>query len=65
MRVGGRGGCKMEETMEGKRGIPLSFPSQNRTELISFLMYVGVNNTLMSGPLTQKVQNKQWNIPLS
>ena len=32
--------------IEGERGIPMSFPTQNRTNLISLSIYVGITNNI-------------------
>ena len=45
--------------VEGERGIPLSFPFQNRTKSISFSMYLGISNTLLSRPHAQTGQNNR------
>ena len=45
--------------MEGERGIPMSFPTQNRTNLISLSMYIGINNALLSGPHAQNIGNNK------
>ena len=59
-----RDGWKMEDVEEGKRGIPMSFRTQNRTNLISLPMYIEINNALLSGPHAQTPQNNMQIIPL-
>ena len=44
-------------TMEGKRGIPLSFTFQNQTKSIYFSVYAGSANTLMSSPHAHTCRN--------
>ena len=66
------GGCALvveadgiwKQTMEGERGIPMSFQTQNQTNLISFLMYLGFVSNLLSSPHTQTAQNNTRLIPL-
>ena len=45
--------------MEGEWGIPMSFPTQNRTNLIFLSMYIGINNALLSGPHAQNIGNNK------
>ena len=50
--------------MEGKRGIPMSSPNQNWTNLISFLMYVGIGSSILIGHHAQTAQNNMRISPL-
>ena len=50
--------------MEGERGIPMSFFLQNRAKSISFSMYVGISNNILSGPHAQPNQNNMRIRPL-
>ena len=49
--------ARWKPTIEGERGIPMSFTIQNLTNLISFSVYIGIGNNLVSRPHAQTAQN--------
>ena len=57
--LGGQGGCKMEDNDGGQIEYPADFFTPNWTESISFSMYVGIINTLLSGPHAQTGQKNK------
>ena len=54
----------MEADNRGRTGHPTEFSTHDRTNLISFSMYVGIGNNVLSGPHAQTAQNNMLVAPL-
>ena len=56
--------ARWKSTIEGEWGIPMIFPTQNQTNLISSSMHVVIGSNLLSGPYTQTAKNNTLIVPL-